>query len=104
MLEHVTTVVQIDLLIKDTWYVGRGRNANLGLWDGDWFLVLAKKFDQYVIKREDYYTATWGTFQPFMPLLFDKGSVFERGKHDRPYCEKLVFDLGYLDLVKTLHC
>jgi hypothetical protein len=57
------------------WYVGRGRNGNVGLWDGEHFLVIGSKFDTFVIKCESYYTQESGTFQPFMKI--DEGTMLE---------------------------
>jgi hypothetical protein len=62
-------------LVKGRWYVGRGRNGNVGYWDGDRFLVIAEKCDEYVIKQEPYYTETGGCFQPF--ALMDEGEMVE---------------------------
>lgn len=37
-------------LEKNRWYVGRGRNGNVGLWDGESFLVIGSKFLHNLIK------------------------------------------------------
>ncbi len=42
-------------LVKNRWYLGRGRNSNIGLWDGMNFLTIGRQFDQYAIKKEPYY-------------------------------------------------
>src|SRR5262249_668435 len=55
--------------------VGRGRNGNVGLWDGQCFLVIAEKFDDYVVKHESYFTEDWGCFQPF--AMVDEGAMAE---------------------------
>jgi hypothetical protein len=62
-------------LIEGKWYVGRGRNGNVGFWNGQHFLVIAEKFDEYVIKHEPYYTEDDGCFQPF--ALVDEGVMIE---------------------------
>ena len=61
------------------WYSGKGRNGDVGLWDGEDFLVLGlegKKVgpdrsdweNEYRIKREPYCTVDDGCFQPFARL------------------------------------
>jgi hypothetical protein len=67
----------LDCLIDGHYYVGRGRNGNVGLWDGERkvFLVIGNKFNEWRIKREPYYTDERGCFQPF--LLVDDGPVRE---------------------------
>lgn len=61
------------------WYSGKGRNGDVGLWDGEDFLVLGlegKKVgpdrsdweNEYRIKREPYCTVDEGCFQPFAKL------------------------------------
>lgn len=63
--------IQYSDLIEGRCYVGRGRNGNIGLWDGRSFLVIGKKFNEYVIKHEPYYAKEYGCFQPF--LIIDEG-------------------------------
>lgn len=69
-----------------TWYVGRGRNSNIGRWDGEYFLLIAEAgvrtgpgprdwTSSAVIKREPYYTAEEGCFQPFRRI--DEGEIAE---------------------------
>jgi hypothetical protein len=62
-------------LEKNRWYVGRGRNGNVGLWDGESFLVIGSKFGHNLIKYESLYTNESGTFQPFMRI--DEGIMIE---------------------------
>lgn len=68
------------------WYVGRGRNANIGLWNGDCFLVIGLCgkpiswepriwVNEPCIKQEPYFTTEEGRFQPF--LLVDEGVADE---------------------------
>lgn len=80
-------------LIVGRWYVGRGRNANVGLWNGSVFLTIAEKFGEDVIKSEPYYTDKTGTFQPF--ALIDEGEVVESiGRQtiwDRHYARQMEF-------------
>ena len=70
-------IISKNKLIKYRWYVGRGRNNNVGYWDGNRFLTLSRKFGQWDIKDEPYYTKTGGCFQPF--LLIDEGEVLPFG-------------------------
>ena len=62
------------------YYIGKGRNGNVGFWDGEDFLVIGlsgrkvgpSRSDwqkEYCIKREPYYTADEGCFQPFTKLI-----------------------------------
>jgi hypothetical protein len=69
------TVGQIPMyrLIRGTWYVGRGRNGNVGLWNGQNFLVIGEKFGGHVIKEEPYFVTASGCFQPFREI--DEGQV-----------------------------
>src|SRR5437763_16214222 len=67
--------IPLNQLVRGKWYVGRGRNGNVGKWDGQCFLVAAEKFDDYVVKQEPYYEANWGCFQPF--AVIDEGVVTE---------------------------
>lgn len=68
------------------WYVGRGRNANIGLWNGEVFLVIGlcghpvsweprKWVNEPCIKHESYLSAESGCFQPFK--LIDEGGASE---------------------------
>jgi len=91
MLEKKLKQIPKKKLIKDRWYLGRGRNSNVGYWDGNYFLTLAHKFDQPVIKIEEYYTKTSGCFQPF--------SMIKEGKMIEPF-GKTGWDKHY---GKTLH-
>lgn len=76
----------LDELVIGRWYVGRGRNANIGLWDGEHFLVLcqvgrkvgpgSRDWDlEWGIIREPYFTDSEGCFQPFR--LIDEGMNIE---------------------------
>lgn len=87
-----------DLQVGRT-YVGRGRNGNIGLWDGEDFLVIGltgvpvswhprKWRNEYVLKREPYFTEESGCFQPF--LLVDEGKATE--VIELRYAKTLIFD------------
>lgn len=65
-------------LIKDRFYLGRGRNSNIGYWDGQNFLTIdfkSKNKGYSRIKVEGYYEKEYGCFQPFM--LIPEGNMIE---------------------------
>lgn len=64
----LSAVIPKTDLIVGRWYVGRGRNGNVGLWNGEDFLLPAKSFPHRTLKHEPYYTAEEGTFQPFREI------------------------------------
>jgi hypothetical protein len=72
VLTDVPLIPEGQLLVN-RWYVGRGRNGNVGLWTGKHFLVIGSKFDEWVIKCEPLYRENDGCFQPFQ--LVDEGSM-----------------------------
>ncbi len=89
------TQIPQDRLVVGLWYVGRGRNGNVGLWNGEDFLVIAQEFDEWVIKREPYYRdePPTGCFQPFLKI--DEGQnvapVSKSPGWDQHYSRKLRF-------------
>jgi hypothetical protein len=90
----VPTQIPITDLVKGRWYVGRGRNGNVGFWDGERFLVIGMKFE-YVIKYEPYYEEETGCFQPF--AMVDEGVMVEpfgKTDWDLHYGRRLEFGLG----------
>ncbi len=64
-----------ERLVVGRHYVGRGRNGNVGLWDGESFLVVGQKGQFRVVKLEGYYGLEDGCFQPFREI--DEGRVAE---------------------------
>ncbi|MCC2636610.1 MAG: hypothetical protein K0Q68_329 [Moraxellaceae bacterium] len=56
------------------WYAGRGRNGNVGMWNGEEFLVLTATL-RPSIKQEPYFDVDGGCFQPF--LRIEEGVVRE---------------------------
>lgn len=72
----------INKLRDGKWYLGLGRNATAGLWDGRakcfWTIALndfanpatfpADPIRQVRLKREDYYSGQAGTFRPISRL------------------------------------
>ena len=82
------------------WYIGRGRNGNIGLWDGEDFLVLAKVGQKtgpgprdwvktWGVKREPYLEPDGGCFQPFK--VVDMGAV-SVPMGERDYALAMRFD------------
>ena len=80
----ICTQISKDALIVGRWYAGRGRNANIGMWNGEDFLVLAEVGQKvgpgprewvksWGVKREPYFQADGGCFQPFK--MVDMGTV-----------------------------
>lgn len=89
-----------EALIVGRWYVGRGRNANIGMWTGEDFLVLAESGQKvgpgssdwvrdWGVKREPHFQSDGGCFQPFK--MVDMGNVcVELGERD--YALEMSFD------------
>ena len=75
MLEKILKPILKKKLIKDRWYLGRGRNNNVGYWNGEYFITLGKKFNHPNIKYEPYANKKLGCFQPF--YLLDEGEIIE---------------------------
>lgn len=78
-----TVQIPLEELQIGLWYVGRGRNSNVGLWNGEDFLVIGrcshpesweprKWISNPCIKVEPYYTKTDGCFQPLS--VIDEGT------------------------------
>lgn len=87
-----TEQLPVKALIIGRWYIGRGRNGNVGLWDGKRFLVIGKKFCEPRIKYEPYYTEKTGCFQPFLQI--DEGIMaepFGKAGWDAHYGAKMKF-------------
>ncbi len=85
-----------DLIVGRT-YVGRGRNGNVGLWNGKHFLVIGEKFGD-VIKYEPYYEEVTGCFQPF--AIVDEGAMVEpfgKAGWDKHYGRRMEFGTGDSD-------
>lgn len=74
-MDNIFTVINIDKLKPSRWYIGRGRNSNVALWDGEFFITVGTSFGRFEVKYESYYTDDGGTFQPF--LCIDEGVVLE---------------------------
>ena len=79
MNDNVLSQIPQDKLIEGRWYVGRGRNANVARWirigSRLTFVTIGLRFDDPVIKDEEYYGQETGCFQPF--ALIQEGVVVE---------------------------
>ena len=82
------TVEQIEesKLVAGNWYVGRGRNGNVGRWNGNSFEVITdclvyngsfktKQKTKLGIKFEPYFTAEEGCFQPFSEISIEEAKL-----------------------------
>ncbi len=105
--------IRKEKLVKNRWYLGRGRNSNIGLWNGEYFLTIGRVFNEYLIKKEPYYVRnkyiskhskneylhffderSLGCFQPF--ILIDEGKMIEPFGNtgwDKTYGKKLSVKL-----------
>lgn len=55
-------------LKKGRWYLGVGRNSNIGLWDGKTFITLGKYYDYYKMYNEGLYQ-DGGCFIPIKLIM-----------------------------------
>lgn len=93
-----------DGLEANRWYVGRGQDANVGLWDGEHFLIIARQRVKsptsppvwqsvWGVREEAYFTGVTGGFQPF--AVIDEGEVSQPpedfGDAVRGYAGRLRF-------------
>jgi len=120
----VTTQIPIELLEVGEWYIGRGRNGNIGRWDGDDFLVIGEKGvqtglsgkgkwrNEFCMKSEAYFM--WdhpeadvleqplynlGTFQPFLKIS-DGVVLSNRGENDLDSRSGYGLKLGFESIQK----
>lgn len=49
------------------WYSGKGRNANIGFWDGSNFYTIGRFYEKVKMYQEGHYS-NGGTFKPFKKL------------------------------------
>jgi hypothetical protein len=95
---HECEQIPLNDLEDGRWYVGRGRNGNVGMWNGKYFLVIGKHYSpvswtprkwvcQPTVMHETYFTEQDGCFQPF--LLIDEGVV--KARFDTHYAKALTF-------------
>ena len=71
-------------LLNEHWYRGKGRNADMGLWLERFqvFAVVGKKFNNYVLKFEGYWTRKDGCFKPYIVMAANYD--IERKKQNLP--------------------
>ena len=74
-MEKILNQIKKEDLIINRWYLGRGRNSNLGYWNGMVFLTIGYKIDRWRVKEEGYFQDDDGCFQPF--LIIDEGEMIE---------------------------
>ena len=100
---HKHKQIPINNLEVGKWYIGRGRNCNIGQWNGDSFNVITEcmlyngnvatvQETRPDIKFEPYYTEDEGCFQPFM--MIDEGEMikpFGSKGWDAHYGQEMVF-------------
>lgn len=78
--------IPVSELKLNSWYVGRGRNGNVGRWDGECFDVIADclvyngsfrtpQKTKPGLKFEPYFTADEGCFQPFLHIKPPKDNL-----------------------------
>lgn len=77
------------------WYAGRGRNGNVGLWNGEEFLVVTATL-RSSIKQEPYFDADGGCFQPFQCI--DEGLVRQ------PFVEQGIETRYAVDMAYGVEC
>lgn len=101
-LTKIYKQIPLNELKTGAWYVGRGRNGNVGQWNGDCFLVLGKvgvpvssSIRRWSlvdgVKQELYYSDFEGSFQPFKRI--------DEGKMLKPFGE-FAWGLHYGSLMK----
>lgn len=100
-MKEVVTQIPLENLEINAWYLGRGRNSNIGKWDGQYFIVIAdctrwegsvKNESTYAsVKYEPYFTLEEGCFQPFLKI--DEGRIVEPISCDElNYAKKMQFN------------
>lgn len=98
LLEH-SQIPRSELLVNH-WYAGKGRNADIGLWNGEDFLVLTqigvkmgpgrRDWDKHWgVKVEPYFEAESGCFQPFK--LVEMGTIATALHDEREYAKTMLF-------------
>ncbi|MFG5779071.1 hypothetical protein ACFIQF_18555 [Comamonas sp. J-3] len=97
-LLQILTQIPRKKLVKGAWYLGKGRNGDIGMWDGEDFLVIGqnsypveprKWVNQWAIKREPYFEAEDGCFQPFKRVPM--GQIVEPHADALSYAETMGF-------------
>jgi hypothetical protein len=93
--------IPLEHLEPGVWYVGRGRNNDVALWTGTYFLTIGSEMGRASMKRELYWQVTpdvsfasnveenLGTFQPFLAL--DTGDELNTLESEGRYTSVLGF-------------
>ena len=86
--------IPIEYLINGRYYLGRGRNGNIGIWNEKYssFLVPSWKFSFLVEKYEGYYLPNDGCFQPFLLIDTDIDGEEIPNEDLIPHCEYIGKD------------
>ena len=97
-LLQILTQIPRKKLVKGAWYLGKGRNGDIGMWDGEDFLVIGqnsypveprKWVSDWAIKREPYFEPHEGCFQPFKRVPM--GQIVEPHADALSYAETMGF-------------
>jgi len=67
-MSEIFEIIPEKELHQDRWYLGRGRNNNVALWDGEFFVTISYKWGIPDDKFERYLGKEGGCFQPFLIL------------------------------------
>lgn len=99
------TIIKVDSLNIGSYYLGRGRNGNVALWDGEFFLVACSLPQRRLtdegkivygpdrraeMKIESHFDTEHGCFQPFVEINEGKSIPYQDERRSRLYCEYLV--------------
>ena len=94
----VCTQIPREELVVGAWYIGKGRNSDLGMWDGAHFLVIGQTgirtgprawAKTWAVKREPYFGPAEGCFQPFKQIAM--GQVVEPFGDELHYATTMCF-------------
>jgi len=94
MIEEILTRIPKAKLKKDSWYLSRGRNSNIGYWNGKYFLTMGFTFENPRIKSEPYYETRSGCFQPFKIIQEGEIALPYRTNKTKPYGKILKLVTG----------
>ncbi len=99
-MKKIHSQIPLKQLKVGAWYIGRGRNSNIGQWNGVNFNVIAQCMDYTgsvatvksthpCLKHEPYYTETEGCFQPFLKI--DEGKIIKHYDSSIIYGSEIEF-------------
>ena len=66
MDDIIARQIPLKKIVKNRWYLGRGRNQNIGFFNGKFFYTWCYKFEVITEKLEGHYSKKPGCFQPFI--------------------------------------